>query len=541
MEHERVPVLVVGGGYAGLSAATLLAWREVPVMLVERRPGTSIQPKSFGVNPRAVELLRPVPGLEEQLSQVWTGIGVSPHMITSDAPPFQADITPVAPVGAPQTEIERVLRAKAEELGADLCFSTELISLEQDDDGVTALLRTRGVERVVRADYVVAADGYESPLRQLMNVPTSGKGELGRTCSIMFDADLTGLVSDRETTLRHLRNDLFTGAIVTGCGVGAHVLGVNYSDEDTEADFTDERCVDLVRAAVGRPGLDVQILDKTTFPVAHLLADTYHCGRVFFAGDAAHTMPPTGGQAGSLALQDGCDLAWRLWLVLTGQASPSFLDTYDAERRPIGTLTATAQLAGFGAHTPLTARVATFGALTPPTSQPTTFGASAPPTVRVGYPEPMQDPASALVAHRYHSAAILTEPDDDRSILENPRIPTGRPGSRAPHVVLDWDGQPMSTIDLFGSGFVLMADKQGGQVWTDAGRLVKERLGVQLTRLLVDEELMDVEGRFRQRYGVRGGGAVLVRPDGYVAWRSPAPTPEPAATLERVLRQILSR
>ncbi|MEU6720582.1 FAD-dependent monooxygenase [Nonomuraea sp. NPDC046802] len=537
MEHERVPVLVVGGGYAGLSAATLLAWREVPVMLVERRPGTSVQPKTFGASPRAVELLRPVPGLEEQLSQVWTGIGVNmradSHMITSNdteraAQAFLTDITPAAPVGAPQTEIERVLRAKAEELGAELCFSTELISLEQDDDGVTAVLRTKGVERVVRTDYVVAADGYESPVRRLMNVPTSGKGELGRTCSIMFDADLTGLVSDGETTLWHLRNDLFAGAIVTGCGAGAHVLGVNYSDEDTEADFTDERCVDLVRAAVGRPGLDVQILDKTTFPVAHLLADTYRCGRVFFAGDAAHTMPPTGGQAGSLALQDGCDLAWRLWLVLTGQAGPSFLDTYDAERRPIGTLTATAQLAGFGAHTP-------------PTTHAADYDDHMPPAARVGYPEPMQDPASALVSHRYHSAAILTEPDDDRSILENPRTQTGRPGSRAPHVVLDWDGQPMSTIDLFGSGFVLMADKQGGQVWTDAGRLVKERLGVQLTRLLVDEELMDVEGCFRQRYGVRGGGAVLVRPDGYVAWRSPQPTPEPAATLERVLRQILSR
>jgi putative polyketide hydroxylase len=531
MERERVPVLVVGGGYAGLSTALLLAWRDVPVMLVERHPGTSVQPKAFGVGPRAVELLRPVPGVEETLSQIWAGIGDNmriaiakdlsdpdPHMIMSDEREelaFLADITPAAIVGAPQAEIERVLRRKAEELGADLRFSTELVSLEQDEGGVTARIRTAGVESLVRADYVVAADGYRSPLRTLLGVPTSGKGELGQICSIMFHADLAGLVRDREVTLWYLQNDVFTGPIITGTGVGAHVLGVNLKEGESEADFTDERCVELVRIAVGRPGLDVRVLDKTTFAMAHVLADTYRAGRVFFAGDAAHTMPPTGGQGGSTALQDGCDLAWRLWLVVTGQAGPGFLDTYDAERRPIGTLTADAQLANLGIRMP--------------------------PAARIGYPEPLEDPAGALIGYRYHSTAILDEPGDDGSILEDPRVPNGRPGSRAPHVALDWEGQRISTIDLFGSGFVLLADKQGGQAWMEAGRLVKDRLGVQLTRLLVGEELVDVEGCWRERYGVNEGGAVLVRPDGCVAWRSRDADPAPAARLDQVLRQILSR
>ncbi|MEV0234255.1 FAD-dependent monooxygenase [Nonomuraea sp. NPDC050786] len=531
MEQERVPVLVVGGGYAGLSTAMLLAWRDVPVMLVERHPSTSIQPKAFGVGPRAIELLRPVPGIEQELSEIWAGIGENmriaiaksladpePHMIMnseSEDTAFLADVTPVQQVGAPQAEIERLLRFKAEELGADLRFSTELVSLEQDDEGVTALIRDASGEHLVRADYVVAADGYRSPLRSLLNVPTSGKGELGQMCSIMFDADLTGLVREREVTLWYLQNDVFNGVIVTGTGVGAHVLGVNFSEGESEADFTDERCLDLVRIAVGRPDLDVRVLDKAFFAMAHVLADTYHVGRVFFAGDAAHTMPPTGGQGGSTALQDGCDLAWRLWLVVSGQAGPAFLDTYDAERRPICTLTADAQLANLGARMP--------------------------PAARVGYPEPLDDPLGALIGFRHHSTAILDEPGDDGSILEDPRVPNGRPGSRAPHVILDWEGQRISTIDLFGSGFVLLADREGGQVWMDAGRVVKERLGIQLTRVVVDEELMDVEGRFRERYGVNGGGAVLVRPDGYVAWRSAGSVANPAATLEHVLRQVLSR
>ncbi|TYB67070.1 FAD-binding protein [Nonomuraea sp. PA05] len=524
---ERVPVLVVGGGYAGLSAATLLAWREVPVMLVERHPSTSVQPKAFGIGPRALELLRPVQGIEDELRDIWAGIGdgmriaiardmadPEPHLITDGGQAeyaFLAALTPVAMVGAPQADIERVLRVKAEELGADLRFSTELVSLEQDADGVTALIRGKDGDRLVRADYVVAADGHHSPLRTALGVPTSGKGELGRMCSIMFDADLSDLVREREVTLWYLRNDDLTGVLVTGAGAGAHVLGVHDADGLVPVD----RCAELVRLATGRPDLNVRILDRATFGIAHVLADTYRAGRVFLAGDAAHTMPPTGGQGGSTALQDGADLAWRLWLVLTGQAGPAFLDTYDAERRPIGTLTADAQLAELGTRMP--------------------------PAARIGYPEPLPDLLHTLLGHRCHSTAILSEPGDDGSILEDPRHAGGRPGSRAPHVVLDWDGQRISTIDLFGSGFVLMAAKQGRQAWMEAGRVVKERLGVALTRLPVDDELLDVEGRFEERYGVSGGGAVLVRPDGYVAWRSPGAVQDPVATLERVLQQILGR
>jgi 2-polyprenyl-6-methoxyphenol hydroxylase-like FAD-dependent oxidoreductase len=532
MENEQTTVLVVGGGYAGLSAAALLAWRDVPVMLVERHPGTSTQPKAFGVGPRALEMLRPVPGVEQTLTEISAGISdgmriaiapslsaPNPHMIMDseqDAFAFLADISPVGQVGAPQAEVERVLRAKAEEQGADLRFSTELISLEQDSEGVTAVIRSGGADTTVRADYVVAADGYRSPLRGMLGIPTSGKGELGQMCSIMFDADLTDLVRDREVTLWYLQNDEFSGVIVTGTGVGMHVVGVNYdpSKGESMADFTEERCVELVRTATGVPGLDVRILDKTSFAMAHVLADTYCAGRVFLAGDAAHTMPPTGGQGGSTALQDGCDIAWRLWLVTSGQAGPGFLDTYDAERRPIGALTADAQLGNLGFRMP--------------------------PAERVDYPEPLDDPMKAIIGYRYHSSAILDEPGDDGSLLEDPRLPAGRPGSRAPHVVLDWDGQRISTIDLFGAGFVLLAGIEG-QAWADAGRIVKERLGIHLTRVLVDEELVDVDGLWPQRYGVTKGGAVLVRPDGYVAWRSPTAAPDPATTLDRALRQILTR
>ncbi|MEU7894606.1 FAD-dependent oxidoreductase [Nonomuraea sp. NPDC049152] len=518
----EVPVLIVGGGYAGLSAATMLAWRGVDVMLVERHASTSIQPKAFGVNTRAVELLRPVPGLEEELDRIWQGIGESMRIaiassLADPAPeilfdtstaPFPTHLSPAPDLGAPQAEVERVLRRKAEELGADLRFSTELVSLEQDDDGVTALIRADGVETTVRADYVIAADGYRSPIREALAIPTSGKGVLSHLYAIMFDADLSDLVNEREVTLWYLQNDTFTGVFVTGTGVGAHVLGVNHDGETTDFD-----AVELVRLGVGVPDLDVTVLDTTTFTTAHILADTYRAGRVFLAGDAAHTMPPTGGQGGSTALQDGCDIAWRLWLVISGQAGPSFLDSYDAERRPVGELIADAQLANLGFRMP--------------------------PAERVDYPEPIEDPFAAILGCRYHSAAILSEPDDDGSLLEDPRVPTGRPGGRAPHVVLDWDGRTISTLDLFGSGFVLLAGPYG-QSWVDAGRAVRDQLGVRLAPHRIGDELLDVEGTWLERYGVGKSGAVLVRPDGYIAWRSAGADLDPAGTLESALVRLIS-
>ncbi|WP_158088691.1 FAD-dependent monooxygenase [Thermoactinospora rubra] len=555
MNHETIPVLIVGGGYAGLSAATMLAWRGVPVMLVERHPGTSIQPKAFGVNWRAMELLRVVPGLEQELTELSGRIGEgmriaiasslrdpAPRMILDENADlsFIADVTPAPSVGVPQSAVERILRAKAEELGADLRFSTELVDLEQDEHGVTATLRalprtapaaTPGTAdtgttdsrttnseatTVVRAQYVIAADGWQSPLRRRLGIPVSGKGELGHMFSILFDADLSQLVREREVTLWYLQNDVFTGALITGTGVGGHGLGVNFDPAkgESEADFTPERCVELVRIGTGVPDLDVRILDTTTFTLGHVLAERYREGRVFLAGDAAHTMPPTGGQGGSTALQDGCDLAWRLWLVLSGQAGPGFLDTYDAERRPIGALTANAQLANLAVRMP--------------------------PSMRSDYPEPLEDPIAAILGYRYRSSAIIPEPGDDGSLLEDPRTPTGRPGSRAPHVPLNWEGRTISTHDLYGSGFVLVAGPKG-HAWTDAGRAVRDKLGVRLAPHLVNGELQDISGTWQQLYGVGDSGAALVRPDGYVAWRSTSCSPDPAAVLEDALSRILSR
>ncbi|WP_214416471.1 FAD-dependent monooxygenase [Sphaerisporangium fuscum] len=535
MYDERVPVLVAGAGYAGLSAALLLSWRGVRVLLVERHASTSFQPKAFGVNERAMELLRVVPGVEEALRKRSEGIpqdiriaiastltDPDPQMIVhgSDDFAFVRDVTPTSGVGLPQSLVESTLRAEAERHGADLRFSTELVHFEQDDDGVTAVIRDRasGDTRTVRADYLIGADGHRSGVRERLGVPVEGRGELGLCRSIMFRADLSEQVDERTLTLWYLRNDAFDGAIVTGTGVGVHVMAINFDPSlgQSETDFTEERCVELVRIGTGVPDLEVKIVDQNTWALGHAVATRFSSGRVFLAGDAAHTMPPTGGQGGSTALQDGCDLAWRLALVLSGQAGPGLLDSYDAERRPIGKLTADAQLANLGFRMP--------------------------PAQRVDFPEPVADPYSYMLGHRYHSKAVLTEPGDDGSIAEDVRHLTGRPGGRAPHFTISAGGEEMSVLELFGRAFVLLtgAGTQAG-AWASAAATTAERLGVQLEVYRIGEDVRDVSGDWAARYGVTDAGAVLVRPDGYVAWRSPSPAPDPATALHDVLTRVLAR
>lgn len=526
-------MLIVGAGYAGLTAAVCLAWRGVRPVLVERHPRTSVQPKAFGLSPRTVEVLRQVPGLEQDIVQASAfdfsaefRIAIArdladpnPQMIVGDAEHdlgAVAHLSPARYAAVSQAQGELLLRAKAEHLGADLRFSTLLESLRQDADGVTAVLRElgSGQRQTVRADYVVAADGHRSPVRAMLGVPTHGRGPLGYTHSILFRANLAGRLQAEGASLWYLQNDVFEGSVATVVP-GEYVMTVNYDPDRGQraADFTAARCLELIRVAAAED-LQAEIVDHTDFTMAHVLADRYREGRVFFAGDAAHTMPPTGGQGGNTAVQDGHDLAWRLALVLSEQAGPGLLDTYDAERRPVGELVAGQQLANFAQR-------------------------SATHLQREALPEPV-DPWQVIFGVRSASAAVATEPGDDGAFLEDPRRPTARPGFRAPNHRLERDGRQLSVIDLFGRGYTLLASPDGA-AWEQAGRQAAARLHLTLDTHRIGGGLTDAQGGWAQRYGTGSSGAVLIRPDGFVAWRTHELPEDPSGMLEQVLTQILCR
>jgi putative polyketide hydroxylase len=526
MTDIHTPVLVVGGGVTGLSSAMFLAWHGVPCMLVERHPDLLIHPRARGLTPRTMELYRQV-GLETALNALayagedFTWVPVRANTLSDDysiaEEPNEDDGASASPSRfgpIDQDRLEIVLRDKARELGADVRFATELTSFTQDGAGVTGTLtdRATGTQHTVRAGYLIAADGTNSPIRAKLAIDVDGPGPLYDTITAIVDADLTPALHGRQTTIAYLQQPRpFTVLMAHDQAGQRWVFGTGYDPrQESLADYTDARVVEMVRAAAGLPGVEVTLrpqipgTDRTVlgFPIAARVAQHYRQGRVFLAGDAAHAVPPTGGLGANTGIQDAHNLAWKLAAVIAGKAGPGLLDTYHDERHPTGLLTMQQALARFG--------------------------------VRMGPDDgPQQiDFGAVALGYQYRSAAVAGPTDPDaRPLL--PHELTGQPGTRAPHVPVVHVDVEISTLDLYGDGFVLLAGSDGAP-WVEAA-----------IRLDVDAYIFGVdlisEGDLATAHGISAEGALLVRPDGFVAWRCASAVTNPAADLEHVLRTTLSR
>lgn len=531
MTSSRIPVLIIGAGLAGLTAALLLARRGVPALLVERRVSTSRHPRARGVNLRSLELLRTVDGLETELRQAArAGAGefsiivaesVTGREIETLLSPGMFDtswLSPSANCHAGQDRVEPILLRHARRLGADIRFGTELVSFTQGGDSVRALLRDRasGAEYGVEAQYMVAADGNRSPVRKALGIATEGKGTLSHNLSILFRAELDTVLKGSGFYLYYLQNPAFTGAFVStdDADIGQVSLEYDPLTEDA-ATYDATRCAGLVRAALGTPDLAVDVLDVMPWEMSAQLATRMAEGRIFLAGDAAHTMPPTGGLGGQTAMQDAADLAWKLALVLQGQAGPALLGTYEAERRPVAALTVARQTANYVER------------MRPDRSELTE-------------PDTEADYLSVAMGYRYRSAAILSAADDNGKATETPLNPTGQPGTRLAHIPLQRGGEAVSTIDLVGGRFLLLAGAEA-EAWAAAAERVARKLGLDLAVERVGSALADPAGGLAARAGLTAQGALLVRPDGYVAWRSLVAEADPARILETALTGILCR
>ncbi len=548
LKEIRVPVLIVGSGLAGLTAAVMLAWRGIPPLLVERHVGTSKNPRARGVNFRSMELLR-VAGLEPDLvaaggqsfedfsitiAESVTGRQI--HTIlprggggTSGAFDTSA-LSPALPCAAGQERVEPILRRHAEALGAELRYATELVSFEQDAAGVSAVIRDRasGAQQIVRTDYLVAADGHRSPIRERLGIGVHGYGTLSHNVAVVFEGDIDSLIGQRHFALYYLRNPRFTGVFVNTDDPNRAVAGIEYDPTlQPPQDFDEQRCLALVRDVLGVPDFAARILEIQTFEFSARVANQLARDRVFLIGDAAHTMPPTGGLGGQAAIQDGYDIAWKLAMVLRGDAGPTLLDTYAAERQPVAEMTVARQLANFTERMrPDLADAARHSMTLPGVTLPDYMG------VALGY--------------RCRSPAILTEVPDDGELAENPFTPSGRPGTRAPHVLFTYRGRTVSSIDLIGQGLVLLCGREGS-AWARAAAQLATASGIPLSVYRIGAELRDPEGTSFSRFAVSPSGAVLLRPDGLIAWRALAVGAErqsertPCAILEQVLAQALCR
>lgn len=530
---SEIPILIAGGGTVGLTLSLLLSRFGVPSLLVERHPGTAMLPKARSINARSMEIFRQI-GVEEDIranspegfagTTIWVESLAGKEIArrhSSRAQTASAAASSVRGALCSQDLLEPVLRRHAEKQPAGaLRFNVELTDFSIDADGVTAMLRDRvdGTPHIVRARYLVAADGARSPVRERLGLKRTGRPNIYDSVNIHCRADLRALVVHRPASLYYVEQPTLRGTFLTidgGTRWGFLIHSLTQYGFTPET-LTPDRCVAMIRQAAGLPDLAVEVLGISFWQASAMVTERFRVGSVFLAGDAAHETTPSGGFGMNIGIQDAQNLAWKLAAVLGGQAAPALLDSYEAERLPAAQLTVQATLDNM-------------------LSLGRTEKQDKAQLPRAQYLNEL----GLIFGILYDSAAVVPDgtpvPRIDDPVTQY--VASARPGARAPHLSLERGGKEVSTIDLFGGGFVLLAGPQG-EAWRAAAQAQQ---GIVPLALVLGQDVHDPGGGWTEAYGADPDGAVLVRPDGYVGWRCPALPKAPAAALRHALDRLLGR
>ncbi|AYY12647.1 aromatic ring hydroxylase [Actinobacteria bacterium YIM 96077] len=578
----EVPVLIVGGGGCGLSASVFLSDHGVGHVLVERHADTSILPKAHYLNQRTMEIFRQH-GLDDEVAEQgapvekfgkvrWqttlAGNGPLDARVIHEMDAFgggelrerYAEAGPVLPVKLPQVRLEPILRRHAERRNPGrILFGHELADFSHDGDRIVATVRDveTGEITTVAAQYMVAADGGRT-VGAALGVEMQGPPGLANVTTVYFSADLSAWWRE-GTLITHFLDphhpDRSSNLIEMGptWGTGCEEWGLHFSPNDPTP-FDEETVVPRIREVLGLPDLDVTLLHVTHWTVEALLADRYRDGRVLLAGDAAHRQPPAVGLGLNTGIQDAHNLAWKLAAVLTGRAHDSLLDTYEAERWPVGrhnidwAMSAAAHhqaildVIGVGERTPPQRRVPMISTY----FDPSPLGAVA----RARAAEVFDTHRAACQAHdvemgfAYEEGAIAPDGSQPpaRVPMRDVYQPTTRPGHLLPHAWLEREGRCLSTHDLTGpaTGFALLTGPDG-LAWREAAAQVAEKFSISISAAAIgrDAEFSDVDGRWEAVREISDEGAVLVRPDNHVAWRSMSGSESPVDVLANAVSRIL--
>jgi 2,4-dichlorophenol 6-monooxygenase len=586
MTDLDVPVLIVGGGGAGLTASALLSQLGIESLLVNATPTTSVLPKAHQLNQRTMEILSDVGAAAEIYRQgtppehmAATGFyaGFAGHPDAgrrlakleawgaAGADPDWAAASPCATANLPQIRLEPVLRARAEELAPGrIRFHHELTGFDQDDDCVTATVHDRDADETyqVRAEYLLACDAGRT-VGPALGVDMVGDRDLAREISIHMTADLSAWATDPDVLIRWIWvPHMGTLSVLVPMGPERWgpeseewVFHLNYPSDDPRA-LDDLKVEADMREALGIGDHPVEIHKITRWSLEGIVASRLRVGRVFLVGDAAHRHPPTGGLGLTSAMQDAHNLAWKVAAVLDGTASDRLLDTYEPERRSSVQRNVDRSVEAALNHLAIGVEMG----LVDPDLTPEEGWA------RVGRLW-SEDPADAehrrtvmrMIAsqsmefckpnveygYTYDSNAVIDDGSPEPVSLDPIRIyePSTRPGSPLPHAWLDSDdGCRISTLDLVRPGRFLLIAGEAGSEWCDAaGKLAAEHgIPVDAVRIgHLDGDHLDPRCRWLRVRGISANGAVLVRPDRFVAWRRLDAGADPHAELTVALGQVL--
>lgn len=583
---EKVPVLIVGGGGAGLTASMLLSGLGVDHLLVSSQSHTSRLPKAHVLNQRALEILddcgayeeirrRSTPPEQMAYTAWYSGLGGGDAddgrvlvrqecWGTGGENESWRAASAFRQLNLPQIRLEPVLKARAEELAPEsIRFGHELTAIEQDADGVTATVvdRESGEEYEVRADYLVAADGGRT-VPALVGIGYEGFDQIAVSCTLHVSADLSGLATDDDVLLRWIAAPRNGGNIVLvpmgpdnwGPRSEEWVMHMIFLPDDPRMP-EEEGVEQLVRESLGIEDLPMEVHRQTRWEVGAVLAERFREGRVFLVGDSAHRHPPTGGLGLTSAIHDVHNLCWKLAAVLGGQAGRELLESYEPERRPVDARNvqrsmenALNQLLIFNATgmSPDQDEAANRAAL-----ERLWSGKEEDAEVRSAFLAAVRAQSQEFDEHNveygyaYESAAVVPDgspepenPDDMRIYL-----PSTRPGSPLPHAWIDdEEGSRRPIKDLLQPGRFLLIAGEDGQEWVDAAsELGESGQPVDAVRIgHLEGDLFDPRSMWARNRGISREGAVLVRPDRFVCWRSEGGSDDAAGDLRGALDAVLA-
>ncbi|MDG2049055.1 MAG: FAD-dependent monooxygenase [Myxococcota bacterium] len=555
----ETPYLVVGAGPVGLMAGILLGQSGLSTQVIDRDSGTQESPAAHVVNARTLEICRQA-GLD---SAGLAGICKPPEdaghaifvtRLNGDVVgrlPFERQgaeclrFTPTPLRNISQNRFESFLESELlRKTKTRLNYQHRWESAEQDDEGVTSKVRDlkTGELLKIRSRYLIAADGAGSRIRKSIGIEMDGPPKLQSFVMIHVQIDLRELVRDRPGVLYWIL-DPAAGGVFVAHDIDREWVYMHEFDSDHESldDYDEARCHELVTQAIGQKH-PMKIRNRLTWTMSAQTASTVRDRRIFLVGDAAHRFPPTGGLGLNTGIQDIHALAWRLNAIEKRWADSSLLKSYAVERVPVAQNNAEQSLRNAGKLLAIPAALGTLEDASTTRMRATLDS----PEGRTRVEESIADQAEHFdmlglqLGYIYASQAILSDTNPTPTV-DNPvreYAPSGQPGARLPHTWLRHGEEKISSLDLIRpSGFTLLTggDPAG---WSEAVSACAD-WPIELVEIEADAE--EDEGAWSKTCGLEPGGAILVRPDQHVAWRSPSKPEDPRSALLQVLNTITPR